>query len=122
MKLIDTNLIIYAAQPNYRWLLPLITTPDCYFSTVTKIEVLGFRGIEAREEAFFQKYFSTIKYLHLTDEIIEQTIKIRQTKKMKLGDSIIAATALIHNLTVYTHNTADFIPIKELAIFDPIKR
>lgn len=24
MKLIDTNLIIYAAQPQFRWLLPLI--------------------------------------------------------------------------------------------------
>ena len=48
MKLIDTNLIIYTAQPNYRWLLPQITTPDCHFATVTKIEVLGFKGIILR--------------------------------------------------------------------------
>ena len=120
MKLIDTNLIIYAAQPNFRWLLPLITTADCHFATVTKIEVLGFKGIEAQEAALFQKYFSALIPLHLTDAIIEETITIRQNKKVKLGDAIIAATALIHNLEVYTHNTADFISIKGISVFDPL--
>ena len=120
MKLIDTNLIIYAAQPTYRWLLPHITTADCHFSSVTKIEVLGFRGIELREEDFFQKYFAMLKSIHLTDDIIEQTIKIRQNKKIKLGDAIIAATAVVHNLSIYTHNTADFISIQGLTVIDPI--
>lgn len=57
MKLIDTNLIIYTAQPNYRWLLPQITTPDCHFASVTKIEVLGFKGIKQPEMIFFSAYF-----------------------------------------------------------------
>jgi predicted nucleic acid-binding protein len=39
---------------------------------------------------------------------------------MSLGDSIIAATAVIHRKTLVTHNTADFDWIKELAILDPL--
>jgi toxin FitB len=120
MRLIDTNLIIYAAQPNYRWLLPLITTTDSHFTTISKIEVLGFKGIQQREKVFFELYFSGLISLGLTDEIVEKTIEIRGNKKMKLGDSIIAATALIHNLELHTHNIDDFKSIRELALFDPM--
>lgn len=120
MKLIDTNLIIYAAQPNFRWLLPLITSNECHFATVTKIEVLGFKGIQQPEEIFFQTYFSSIISIDLTDAIIEKAIEIRQNKKIKLGDSIIAATAITHNFQLNTHNTDDFKNISGLSIFDPM--
>ena len=86
MKLIDTNLIIYAAQPQYRWLLPLIATPDCCFATVTKIEVLGFKTITEFEKSFFEKYFSMLKPLHLTDAIIEQTIEILKGLKSRFDE------------------------------------
>jgi predicted nucleic acid-binding protein len=33
---------------------------------------------------------------------------------MTLGDSIIAATALIYNLDLYTHNVSDFESIQDL--------
>jgi toxin FitB len=121
MKLIDTNLIIYSAQPQFRWLLPLITTPECHVATVTKIEVLGFRTIETNQEIFFGKIFSVLKSFHLTDEIIEQTIDIRQSKKIKLADAIIAATARVHNLEILTHNVIDFINIDGVRVTDPLK-
>ena len=120
MKLIDTNLIIYAAQPPYRWLLPLITTADCHFATVSKIEVLGFKGILPPEETFFRTYFSALIPLDLTDEIVERAIDIRKNKKIKLGDSVIAATALVHNLELHTRNIDDFKSLRDLILVDPI--
>lgn len=39
---------------------------------------------------------------------------------MSLGDSIIAATALVYDLDLYTHNIVDFSSIEELRIVDPI--
>ena len=122
MKIIDTNLIIYAAQPQFRWLLPLIAASDCHFATVTKIEVLGFKNIEANQKAFFDQYFSMLTPLHLTDDIIEQAIDIRQNKKIKLGDAIIAATARVHNLEIFTHNIADFINIDGVKVSDPLAK
>lgn len=120
MKLIDTNLIIYTAQPNYRWLLPQIATSDCHYSTVTKIEVLGFKGIQQPEMIFFRTYFFSLISLDLTDAIIEKAVEIRQYKKIKLGDSIIAATALVYNLELHTHNIEDFRGITGLVLIDPL--
>lgn len=122
MKIIDTNLIIYAAQPQFRWLLPLIAASDCHFATVTKIEVWGFKNIETNQKSFFNKYFSMLTRLHLTNDIVEEAIDIRQNKKIKLGDAIIAATARVHNLEVYTHNVADFINIDGIKVVDPLEK
>ena len=38
---------------------------------------------------------------------------------MKLGDAIIAATALVHGLVLITNNTKDFTQIQDLVIVDP---
>jgi toxin FitB len=38
---------------------------------------------------------------------------------MKLGDAIIAATALVHGLALVTNNTKDFTHIEGLVIIDP---
>jgi predicted nucleic acid-binding protein len=38
---------------------------------------------------------------------------------MKLGDAIIAATAIVRNLKLITNNTKDFLNIKNLKVIDP---
>jgi hypothetical protein len=43
----------------------------------------------------------------MTNDILEQTIQIRKTNKIKIPDAIIAASAIIHNLTVVTRNLDD---------------
>ncbi len=47
-------------------------------------------------------------------------IDIRKKYNLKLGDSLIAATAMVHDLEIYTRNTDDFKNIKELKTFNPI--
>ncbi len=84
--------------------------------------MLGFKNIEANQKAFFDQYFSMLTPLHLTDNIIEQAIDIRQNKKIKLGDAIIAATARVHNLEIFTHNIADFINIDGVKVSDPLAK
>lgn len=53
----------------------------------------------------------------LDDAITERAIALRRKyKKLKLGNAIIAATAIEHNLTLITHNIADFKNIAGLNI------
>lgn len=54
------------------------------------------------------------------NRIFDQAVYFRQQRKMSLGDSLIAATALIHQITLVTHNTQDFAWIDNLSLIDPL--
>jgi hypothetical protein len=47
-------------------------------------------------------------------------MQLRQQHKMSLGDSLIAATALIHDLILATRNIDDFNWINDLKLVNPI--
>lgn len=57
----------------------------------------------------------------LENEIKLKTAEIRKGSKIKLPDAIIAATALIQNLTLLTRNISDFKNIVGLQVIDPFK-
>ena len=57
--------------------------------------------------------------LPIDDRVIRQAIALRQTRKMSLGDALIAATALVHKLPLVTRNTRDFSWIVGLTLIDP---
>ena len=48
----------------------------------------------------FEAFFKNTPTLPLSDEVIQKALALRQQKKMSLGDALIAATALIHGLTL----------------------
>lgn len=55
----------------------------------------------------------------MDDEVIELAIQLRQQKKMKLGDAIIAATAVAYNIPLVTRNEDDFKHIPGLDLRNP---
>ena len=57
--------------------------------------------------------------LPINEAVIHETIAIRQTKKIALGDAIIAATALVYGLVIVTRNISDFKQIPNLIVVDP---
>ena len=67
-----------------------------------------------------EEVFNSLAILPLTTEIADRAVELRQLRRMGLGDSIIAATALVHNLTLVTRNTHDFRWIDNLDLHDPM--
>ncbi len=65
-----------------------------------------------------EDFISTSTVIPLDDIVTQKTIELRKIKKLKLGDAIIAATALIHKLTLVTRNISDFRNIPELEVMD----
>ena len=57
----------------------------------------------------------------MENDIKLKTGEIRKKNKIKLPDAIIAATALVNDLTLLSRNTKDFIKIKDLKLIDPHK-
>ena len=59
-------------------------------------------------------------YIYLVDEeIANRAIELKRTKNIKLADAVIAATALLNNLTLATRNMDDFKDIEGLEIINP---
>ncbi len=121
MKLIDSNILIYSAYPEYAYLRALVSNPENCVSAISKVEVLGFHDLKADEKRYYESVFSVLKVLDVSPEIIEKAVEIRQQKRIKLGDAIIAATALVHQLEVNTRNTKDFVVFPEIKVYNPIK-
>jgi predicted nucleic acid-binding protein len=123
--LIDTNIAIYLLDgllPDYA--LPFVQQvmdvgPN--LSVATHIEVLGFRFPNPEKRRIVEAFVNLSTIFPLTDVIVAQTIAIKQTHKIKLGDALIAATALVHNLTLVTRNTKDFISIAGLTVVNPFQ-
>ena len=62
---------------------------------------------------------ATLPELALNETVATTAIMLRQQRKMALGDAVIAATALTHNLPLVTRNTQDFKHVAGLRLLDP---
>lgn len=121
MKLIDTNILIYSGESRYASvLIPFVTDFENCISVVSYVETLGFHRITAAQIAYFESVFRILQRLPINDLVIEQAVKIRQMKKMSLGDALIAATALVQGVDIVSRNSADFSGIPGLTVINPI--
>lgn len=118
--LADSNLLIYAIQPQHASLRAWLVETLPAVSIISQVEVLGWHRLSDAERAAFEPLFSTLDILLPTLSTFEIAIGLKQVRRMTLGDALIAATALEHGLTLATRNTADFRHIDGLALLDPM--
>jgi toxin FitB len=118
--LIDSNIIIYAAQPQHAALRQWIAQHAPTVSAISYVEVLGYHRLTPVEKQALESFFAAATILPLIQPILEEAVKLRQQRKMTIGDALIAATCLVHQLTLVTHNTKDFTWIAGLMVFDPL--
>jgi predicted nucleic acid-binding protein len=88
-------------------------------SIVVKIEVLGFNG-EPDEMQKLKEFISLANIFYMDDVIADKAIDLRKAyRKLKLGDALIAATALVNDLILISRNTKDFERILGLDCVNP---
>jgi toxin FitB len=119
--ILDSNLIIYAAKPEHAALRQFIAQHAPAVSAVSKVEVLGYHKLTEEERVHFEAFFAAAEVLSVSQEVIDQAVRLRQTRKMTLGDALIAATALAYSRTLLTHNVADFTWVPGLVVVDPLE-
>jgi predicted nucleic acid-binding protein len=117
--LIDTNILIdfqtrIITQKGFEY---VATAIDDSFnvSFVSYIEFVGYKNVTPAMESFI----ALANVIEINKHIINQTILIRKAHRIKLPDAIIAATAIIYDLILVSHNTKDFKNIKKLHVVDP---
>ena len=123
--LIDTNIISKYSND-------LISEEGCLFledifdteiliSFITRIEALVYNPSEASVQLTIRSILEASSELSMSEEILLKTVEIRRKAKIKLPDAVIAATAIIHNLTLLSDNDSDFLKVGELKYINPTK-
>jgi predicted nucleic acid-binding protein len=109
--LLDTNILIYYFNGEMESVVKdkvsTFLRESFQISVISKMEFLGFPfDLQERQKAAQLMEYALIRTL--SDEIVQCMIDIRQEKRIKLPDAIIAATAMQYSAILVTRNTKDF--------------
>ena len=119
--LLDSNIIIYSAKREYPELRRFMAKNAYSVSAVSRIEVLGYHLLATEQHQYLIEFFQAADILRISDSVISEAVKLRRTKRMGLGDAIVAGTALAHRLTLVTRNIGDFSWIQDLDLINPFE-
>lgn len=119
--LLDTNVISEARKPggsqNVKQWLASVRGDDLYLSVLVLGEVRqGIERLRRRAPAQANVYDAWLtrrrqdysdRVLPITVEVAEEWGRLNAIRPLPTVDGLLAATALVHNLTLVTRNTAD---------------
>jgi len=88
-------------------------------SVITEIEALSWRDADITKEYIVRSFVEDSNVIALSPKVVEKCIEIRRNHRIKTPDAIIAATAIVHNLTLLTSDS-DFKNIPNLKIINPL--
>lgn len=120
----DTNTAIYYLQQQYppsaeKFMDDLVAEARPVISAITEIELLCWKTATEKDIKVLHSFIDDAMVIELERPIKLKTADIRKTKRIKLPDAIIAATALVYGLTLVTRNTSDFKNIEGLELVNP---
>ena len=117
--LVDTNILIYYLEGE-REATDFIKNHfrECGISQINYLEIFSI-PLEREEKTIIENFLKLFEVFDINSMITEQAIHNRQSKKIKLADNLIAATAQMHHLTLVTRNVKDFQNLPNLTLFNP---
>jgi predicted nucleic acid-binding protein len=124
MVLCDTNIFISAFNGRVDTIdqLSKIGLSDIVLSSITVMEL--FQGMGNKSElAQMKKKIKFYDVVQIDEAISQKAIEIIETYKLSHGlqipDAIIAATAIVHQIPLYTYNTRDFDFLPGIIFYQP---
>ena len=121
MLTLDTNILIYYSVGDKKIVdfLNSRRREMVYLPSIVAVEFLSYPLITPRDAVLFRSFVSQIIMTNLDFLIAESAADLKRNYKMRLADSVIAASALLTHSTLVTRNVRDFEKIKELDIISP---
>jgi predicted nucleic acid-binding protein len=120
--LCDTNILIELYKNNHTIVSKLkkIGQENIAISSVTAGELI-FGAMNKREVQTIKKDIQSLNLIHINNEISEKFIelmfKYSKSHGLSVPDGLIAATAIVNELQIYTLNVKDFQYIENLKLF-----
>ncbi len=109
----DTNTAVYFLQQQFppnaeKFIDELLKENQPIISTITEIELMCWKTATEKDSIVLNNFISDALVIELEQAIKFKTAEIRKVRRIKLPDAIIAATAVIYNLTLLSRNLSDF--------------
>jgi tRNA(fMet)-specific endonuclease VapC len=124
MILCDTNIIIefYKGNPTILQELGRIGVAQLAISVITQAE-LYYGALNKAELLRIQKHLNLLHNLPIDHQISSQFIQLMAqyslSHKLAIPDALIAATALVNDVELYTINIKDFRFIENIRLYYP---
>ncbi len=121
--LCDTNILIEFYKNNQKIVAVLrdIGAENIAISAVTAGELL-FGALNKKEVQTIKRDIEHLILMHINDLISEKYIELMlqysKSHGLAIPDALIAATALVNNVSLYTLNRKDFIFIAGLTLYN----
>lgn len=81
---------------------------DCLISRISWMEVLA--GADKEEEDIIRLFLRGFSVIEINEKIAAAAVRLRRTRRLKLPDAVILASAQEHGCQLITRNTKDFSP------------
>lgn len=120
----DTNIAIYYVQqhlPPYaeKVVDELAQNARICFSVITEIELFSWKTATQFDLDLVNLFVDLSLSFELQKDIRKKAAELRRRHNLELPDAIIAATAIVHEITLVTSNTSDFAGIENLLLLNP---
>ena len=122
--LLDTKTVIYfldaaLSEKSLNFIEENLDETGSFISIISKIGLLGWQAPTPEAIRQVERFVNDSTIIPLTNDIADKAIDLEQGKKIKLPDAVIAATALVHDLTLISRNDDDFRKIPGLKYLNP---
>ena len=87
-----------------------------YLSAISEVELFSFPRLSESEIAKIEAILETMAIIPLDSRIARTAGQIQRLYRLKIADSVIAATAMFTGTVLLTRNVRDFKRIKDLPI------
>jgi len=115
--LLNSNIIIYLSKRKINISDIFFDNTNYYITIITYMELLSYNFTNKKEEDLISQILSSLKILNIELAIANRVISLIKSRKIKLPDAIIVATAMYYNLTLFT-NDKQLLNIKDIKTKD----
>ncbi|HEY9690833.1 MAG TPA: hypothetical protein V6D15_01375 [Oculatellaceae cyanobacterium] len=82
--LLDSNIIIYAAQDENEFLREFIAVNSSCVSALSYIEVFGYHQLSDQDKTYFEEFFNASQILPISQAVINQAVRLKQIRKKNI--------------------------------------
>ncbi len=116
----DTNIVILYLKKDPQVVLEIQQALDqnaaLIISAITLAELFSFPKLSEQEEKDITAFASSVKIVSVDERVAREAGKIRRIMRLRLGDSIIAATTVITGGILLTRDKDHFHNISSVTV------